>query len=54
MGYGERDRTKTRRPKSLEWGQPMPERDHKIVKNPSRFGLIITPKVSYSQYKLYG
>lgn len=53
MGYAQRDGTKTRRPKSLEWGAPMPITGE-TPKNPTRYGLILTPKVSYSQYKLYG
>jgi len=56
MGYGEqsKNRTKSRRPKSTEWGAPMPEPHVGKVKSPTRFGLILTPKVSYAKYKLFG
>ena len=54
MGYAEENRTKSRVQKSTEWGPPMPNfEDGKKMKSPTRFGLILAPKVSYSQYKLY-
>ena len=54
MGYAEKDRTKTLRPKSQVWGAPMPEINHEKIKSPVRFGLIISPKVPYGKYKLFG
>jgi hypothetical protein len=56
MGYGEKDTTKSRVPKSKEWGAPIPKRVGKKL-NPARFGLHLAPKTSpllYQQYKLYG
>ena len=60
MGLGERDRTKSRRPKPTEWGAPLQPKSFK--KNPVRFGLHIPPRQSngkllkprYQDYKLFG
>ncbi len=50
--FGPRERTKSRVPKSSEWGAPLqPRGPKKFV--PTRFGLVLA-KVPYSSYKLYG
>ena len=55
MGYGEKDRQKSRVPKSKEWG-PIYEPKTEKVLNPARFGKLLAPKNSlpYSKYKLFG
>eukprot|EP00946_MAST-07B_sp_MAST-7B-sp1_P002255 g2255.t1 len=60
MGVGPRDQTKSRRPKSKEWGAPLQPK--KSAKSPVRFGLHIPPrqkngkilKPRYQDYKLFG
>ena len=55
MGYGEKERTKSRVPKSTEWGPVYVPKTGKTL-NPARFGKLLAPKNSlpYSHYKLYG
>jgi hypothetical protein len=58
MGKGERDRQKSRCPKSTEWGAPLGPKKKK-ERNPLRFGQNLdlgknTRAKKYSSYKLYG
>lgn len=66
MGYGEKERMKSRIQRETEWGQvakpgcpwgvPIPK-EHGNRQNPARFGLHLAPKnrpIGYHQYKLYG
>ena len=59
MGWGKKDCTKSRRPKSEAWGAPL--RPKELRKSPVRFGLYIPPKTNgktlkprYQDYKLFG